>query len=132
MQHVNSGEDNAQLTATLQVEEFNDAMFSMQPDKFLGPNSFYPGFYQHFWNTCSANIYYERRQWLNEGQFSPSLNATNIALFPKGNEHRSMKDWRPIALCNVLYKLVSKVLTNRLKKILYKCIAETQSVFVPG
>lgn len=132
LQHVISDEDNAQLTAPFQIEEFKDAMFAMQPDKCPGSDGFNPDFYQHFWNTCSADIYHECCQWLNEGQFPPSLNATNIALIPKGNEQRSMKDWRPIALCNVLYKLVLKVLANRLKKILHKCIAETQSGFVPG
>ncbi|PNX57234.1 ribonuclease H, partial [Trifolium pratense] len=70
--------------------------------------------------------------WLECGAFPPSLNSTNIALIPKGESQASMKDWRPISLCNVHYKIVAKVLANRLKSILEKCISENQSAFVPG
>ena len=57
---------------------------------------------------------------------------TNIALIPKGNSQTSMRDWHLIALCNVVYKLISKVLANRLKVVLPKCISNNQSAFVPG
>jgi len=57
---------------------------------------------------------------------------TNIALIPKVDSQVSMKDWRPIALCNVVYKIVAKVLANRLKLVLDKCVSDSQSAFVPG
>jgi len=104
----------------------------MHPDKCSGPDGYSPGFYQQFWNLCSDEIFKECCDWLDTGSFPPDLNMTNIALIPKGNSQVSMKDWRPIALCNVLYKLVSKVLANRLKLILHKCISDNQSAFVPN
>jgi hypothetical protein len=119
IQHSVSAEDNVMLTAPFTKKEFREAMFWMHPDKCSGPDGFSPGFYQQFWNLCSDEIFKECCTWLDTGTFPPDLNMT------------SMKDWRPIALCNVLYKLISKVLANRLKLILHKCISDNQSAFVP-
>ncbi|CAJ2652404.1 unnamed protein product [Trifolium pratense] len=124
-------DDNEKLTSPFKIEEFKEALFSMHSDKCPGPDGFNPGFYQHFWNLCSQDIFHECCSWLHSGQFPPTLNMTNISLIPKGEVQSTMKDWRPIALCNVLYKLVSKVLANRLKRVLDKCISDNQSAFVP-
>jgi len=97
-----------------------------------GLDGYNPGFYQHFWNLCNDNIYNNCCAWLDTGNFSANLNMKNIALIPKGTVQNNMKDWRPIALCNVLYKLISKVLANRLKVVLPHCISDSQSAFVPG
>jgi len=64
--------------------------------------------------------------------FPPNLNDTNIALIAKVDHLEIMKDLHPISLCNVIYKILSKVLTNRLKQILHKCISNSQAAFVLG
>jgi hypothetical protein len=132
MRHSISDDDNNSLTTPFTKDEFRVAMFSMHPDKCPGPNGYSPGIYQHFWNICSDDIFKECCNWLDTGHFLPDLNMTNIALIPKGNIQHSMKDWRLIALCNVLYKLISSVLANRLKLVLPQCISDNQSAFIPG
>jgi len=130
--HSISDADNAALTDPFTKDEFRATMFSMHPDKCPGPDGYSLGFYQHFWNMCSNDISKECCNWLTTSHFPPDLNMTNISLIPKGNIQHSMKDWRLIALCNVLYKLISKVLANRLKVVLPQCISDNQSSFVPG
>ena len=69
---------------------------------------------------------------LNGNGLPSSWNEATVVLIPKVKNPNKMKDLRPISLCNVLYKIVSKVLANRLKLILSEIIAPNQSAFVPG
>ena len=111
------------LTEPFSFDEFKTTAFSMQANKCSGPDGFNPGFYQHFWDMCGIEIYQAGCEWLLQGVFPPHINSTNIALIPKGDGQTSMEDRRPIALCNVVYKIVAKVLENRLKFVLDKCIS---------
>ncbi|GAU34899.1 hypothetical protein TSUD_144300 [Trifolium subterraneum] len=125
-------EDNERLVAPITREELKEALFQMHPDKAPGPDGFNPAFYQHFWEMCGNDIFEAAKEWLDRGFFPSSLNDTNICLIPKCENPVSMKDMRPISLCNVLYKMVSKLLANRLKMCLEKCVSEEQSAFIEG
>ena len=87
-------------------------------------------FYQKFWNILGNDLIKTVKDFFETGTFDPRLNQTNIYLIPKSERPRDMKEFRPISLCNVSYKVISKVLCNRFKKVLPHLISETQSAFV--
>lgn len=111
-----SEEQNKALTEKLTFAEFTEAIKSMHPDKASGPDGLNPAFFQHFWNLFGKEVFKCCQDWLEDGAFSASVNDTTLVLIPKKDHVEEVKDLRPIALCNVLYKIVAKVLANRLKK----------------
>jgi len=124
--------DNATLTKPFSVDEFKEAVFSMHPDKSPGPDGLNPGFYQFFWDDIGADIFSSACSWLQSGAFPTHLNDTNIVLAPKGDHPETIKDLRPISLCNALYKIISKVLANRLRPLIGNLISPEQAAFVPS
>ena len=69
---------------------------------------------------------------MNSRSFSDGFNATNVVLILKKDNPVNIKDFRPISLYNVIYKIIAKVLANRLKKLLPTIISKEESAFIPG
>jgi hypothetical protein len=108
------------------------ALAQMHSLKSLGPNGFSACFYQHSWSTVRKDIYQAILDFKNNGNFDEAINVTNIALILKKKNPTRVTEFRPISLCNVIYKLIVKVLANRLKGVLGDIISLNQSVFIPG
>lgn len=89
-------------------------------------------FYKKYWETVGADVTREVLLFLNGGDLPSEWNQTVIVLIPKVPNPESLKDLRPISLCNVLYKVASKVLAGRLKLILPDIISQNQSAFISG
>jgi hypothetical protein len=123
---------NLMLDAPFATEEVKIALFEMYPTKAPGPDGFPAHFFQRNWELCGAEVTKAVLRILT-GEESPEvINKTFIVMIPKVASPKELGQFRPISLCNVLYKIASKVAANRLKKVLPDVISEEQSAFVPG
>ncbi|KAH9672148.1 reverse transcriptase domain-containing protein [Citrus sinensis] len=123
---------NDQLNASFTAEEISEALFQMCPTKAPGPDGLNSMFFQKHWQHVGKGVTQTCLHILNnQGNLSP-LNHTFIALIPKVAKPRKVTEYRPISLCNVVYRIVAKVIANRLKQVLHQIISPYQSAFVPN
>ena len=123
---------NDWLVQPFMESEVHGALKQMYSLKAPGPNGMPPFFFQHFWSTSSMVVTKTVLDFLNFEISPPNFNDTHITLIPKIKEPKKITDYRPISLCNVVYKIASKAISNRLKQILPSIISDTQSAFVHG
>ena len=115
---------NEDLLSDFKAEEVRRELKQMHPTKSPGPDGMSPVFFQRYWDIVGPNVVDCVLNILRIGVIPYGLNDTYICLIPKVNCPQKMTEFKPISLCNVIYKLVSKVLPNRLKKILLEVICD--------
>ena len=108
-------DQNRILLTPITEEKVKAATFQMHPDKSPGPDGMTPGFYQKYWDIVGTEVTQVVHSFWSTERFDYRLPLTNIVLIPKKKSPTTMMDLRPISLCNVLYKIIFKVLANRLK-----------------
>jgi len=122
----------AVLERPFSEQEVEEALFQMAPSKAPGVDGFNAGFFQTHWQLVKGCVVPAILGFLNGGELPAEVNKTLLVLIPKVTNPQDLSQYRPISLCNVLYKLCSKTLANRLRRILDDVISEEQSAFVPG
>ena len=121
-----------QLEGDFQACEVKEGLNQMAPLTAPGPDGMSPIFYKSLWNIIGEDVSTVALRALNSGIVPDSINTTFITLIPKIKNPRKVSDFRPISLCNVFYKLIAKVVANRLKKFLANAVPDSQSAFLLG
>ena len=126
-----SQEDNDLLAAPVLGEEIKIATFDLAPDKPPGPDGFPPFFFLKYWTLVGKSVIRAVQAFFHSGLMLKEINHTFLALIPKVDNPSCVNHFRPISLCSTIYKIISKVLTRRLKGLLGKIIHPLQGAFVP-
>ncbi|GKA59381.1 RNA-directed DNA polymerase, eukaryota, reverse transcriptase zinc-binding domain protein [Tanacetum coccineum] len=112
--------DAEKMIRDVSDKEIKDAIFDIDDAKAPGPDGFSAAFFKKSWNVIGSDICMAVKEFFMSGRLLGEVNVTLISLIPKIQTPNKVTDFRPIACCNVLYKCISKVLTNRIKPILGK------------
>ncbi|GJV15595.1 RNA-directed DNA polymerase, eukaryota, reverse transcriptase zinc-binding domain protein [Tanacetum coccineum] len=109
-----------------------NALFDIGDNKASGPDGYSSVFFKKACNIIRKDVCEAIKDFFLSGQMPWELNATLITLVPKIQTPMKVFDFRPIACCNVVYKCISKIITNRIKSGLAKLVQNNQSAFIPG
>ncbi|KAL5844501.1 hypothetical protein ACOSQ3_010554 [Xanthoceras sorbifolium] len=123
---------NSMLAARFTPAEIQSALFQMSPLKAPGPDGLPAGFSQRFRDVVGCKLVSAVLAVLNEGADMGAIGEALVVLIPKVKLPVRITECRPISLCNVAYKVIAKVLANRLKQVLTDLISPQQSAFVLG
>ena len=122
---------NENLIKDFTAKEVKSALQQMHPTKALGLDGMSAIFFQKFWNVVGSDVTNMVLIVLNFNMPMVEINKKNIILVPKIKNPTRIKEFRPISLSNVTYKLISKVLANRLKVVLPHIISKkSESLFI--
>ncbi|GKV50623.1 hypothetical protein SLEP1_g57323 [Rubroshorea leprosula] len=127
-----SEEKKEWLERPFSVEEIEEGLRSCDGSKAPGPDGFNFNFLKFAWHCIKEDFINFFSEFHRNGKLVRGLNSSFIALIPKKLNAVELKDFRPISLIGCVYKLLAKVLANRLKSVISEIVNDTQSAFVGG
>ncbi|XP_074305567.1 uncharacterized protein LOC141640785 [Silene latifolia] len=120
------------LNAPVIEAEIKEVILSIPIDKFPRPDDYTSAFFKDSWQIIQKDVCNAIKDFFHTEQILSQINATNITLIPKCDRPTSVKQFRPIACCNILYKDISKLLFNRLAKVRPEIVGDNQGAFIRG
>ena len=122
MSPVITDEENCDFIEDSTWDEMKDVVFTMGAFKAPGPNDMPVLFYKTYWNTVGHDLVASMREFFLMASMPTSINASSIVLIPKKLHPIRPNHFRLFSVCNVTYRVITKILANRLKPILDRLI----------
>ncbi|WOK96358.1 hypothetical protein Cni_G05065 [Canna indica] len=123
-------EDRKRLSMKVEMNDIWEAVKGLGRGKSTGPDGYIAEFFIHNWDSMKDKMKREIESIFNSYRMPAGWNDTKLVLIPKKDKAKKLKEFRLIAVCNVIYKIVAKILANRMS-VLDKVISKEQVAFVP-
>ncbi|XP_070031557.1 uncharacterized protein [Nicotiana tomentosiformis] len=119
-------------TGKITDQEIVESLKAIGDNKAPGIDGFYTVFFKNAWGIINIQITEAIKEFFSTGKIYWAINFSTITLVPKVTKPATIKEYRPIACCSVLYKMISKILASRLQKVMPTIICEAQAGFILG
>lgn len=113
-------------------EEVKKALFAIDDNKAPGVDGFNAYFFKKAWNIIKVELIKAVQDFFQHNKLLRAVNNTVVTLIPKSSHPDSVRDFRPIACCTTVYKVISKIISYRIQGCLNGVIGHIQSTFIPG
>ena len=125
-------EENKLLLAPFEQQEILESIKACAGDKAPGPDGYSMAFFSQCWDIIKPDLVATVQQFHKAERFEKSINSTFVALIPKKVGAEELTDFRPISLIGGVYKIIAKLLAERLKKVLHRLVDSQQMAFIKG